>query len=140
MFLEPETRMTSEILVGDIMTKDVKVAQVDTSVKEVIAAMNKFHIGSVVIVQGERPVGIITERDILKRIVELDLAPEYTTAGKAMTTPVLTISETASIDEAAILMAKRKIKKLPVVDNEELVGIVTTTDIVTKALGLEVMQ
>jgi CBS domain-containing protein len=139
MAQKAKNRMTKKTLVREVMTKDVKVAQPDTSIKEVIATMNEFHIGSVVVVQGKRPVGIITERDILKRIVGLDLAPEYAKAGKVMTSPVLTINQTASIDEAAILMAKRKVKKLPVIDNEKLVGIVTTTDIVTKALGLAVM-
>jgi len=120
------------VLVRDIMSKEVKVVRPDSSVKEVVATMNKFDIGSIVVVQGNRPVGIITERDILRRIVQPCLAPETLTARQVMTSPVLTISETASIDEAAKLMAKKKVKKLPVMDKQKLVGIVTLTDIVTK--------
>jgi CBS domain-containing protein len=115
------------------MTKDVRVVRPDTSVKEVVAVMNKFDIGSIVVVQGERPVGIITERDILKRIVEPCLDPETVTARQIMTSPVVTIDENASINEAAKLMAKKGIKRLLVTRNkDELMGIITFTDIVTK--------
>jgi len=120
------------VLVRDVMSKDVRVVRLDSSVKEVVATMNKFDIGSIVVVQGDRPVGIITERDILRRIVEPCLAPETLTARQVMSSPVLTINETASIDEAAKLMAKKRVKKIPVMDNQKLVGIVTLTDIVIK--------
>jgi len=124
--------MAGIVLVRDIMSKEVKVVRPDTSVKEVVATMNKFDIGSVVVVQGDRPVGIITERDILRRLVEPCLAPETLTARQIMTSPVLTISETASIDEAAKLMARKRVKKLPVINNGKLVGMITYTDIVAK--------
>jgi len=124
--------MAGMVLVRDVMAKDVRVVRPDTSVKEVVATMNKFDIGSIVVVQGDRPVGIITERDILRRLVEPCLAPETLTARQVMTSPVLTISETASIEEAAKLMARKRVKRLPVMNNQKLVGIVTFTDIVTK--------
>jgi len=121
------------LLVRDVMTKDVRVVRPDTSVKEVVATMNKLDIGSIVVVQGERPVGIITERDILKRIVEPCLDPETVTARQIMTSPVVTIDENASINEAAKLMAKKGVKRLLVTrNNDELVGIITFTDIVAK--------
>ncbi len=124
--------MAGIVLVRDVMAKDVKVVRPDSSVKEVVATMNKFNIGSIIVVQSDRPVGIITERDILRRIVEPCLAPETLTARQVMTSPVLTTDETASIDEAAKLMAKKRIKKLPVMRKDRLIGIVTLTDIVTK--------
>jgi len=72
--------MASIVLVRDVMSKEIKVVRPDTLVKEVVATMNKFDVGSLIIVQGERPVGIITERDILRRLVEPCLAPETLTA------------------------------------------------------------
>ena len=122
--------MAGIVLVRDIMSKDVRVVRSDTTVKEVVATMNKFNIGSIIVVQGDRPVGIITERDILQRLVEPCLAPETLTARHLMTSPVITISETASIEETARLMARKKIKKLPVMNNGKIVGIVSYTDIV----------
>ncbi len=125
--------MAGIVLVRDVMTKDVKVVRPDTSMKEVVATMNKFNIGSIVVVQGERPVGIITERDILRRIVEPCIAPETLTARQVMTSPVVSIDENTSIDEAARLMARKGIKRLLVMrNNDQLVGILTFTDIVTK--------
>ena len=124
--------MAGIVLVRDIMSKEVKVVRPDTSVKEVVATMNKFDIGSIIVVQGDRPVGIITERDILRRLVEPCLAPETLTARQIMTSPVLTISETANIEETAKFMARKRVKKLPVINNGKLVGMITYTDIVAK--------
>ena len=124
--------MASVVLVRDVMSKDVKVVRSDTTVKEVVATMNKFNIGSIIVMQSDKPVGIITERDVLRRIIELSLAPETQTARHVMTSPITTINETASIEEAAKLMAKKKIKRLPVMNSGKIVGILTYTDIVFK--------
>jgi len=128
--------MVGTVIVRDIMSKDVKVVGPDSSVKEVVAAMNKFNIGSIMVVQSGRPVGVISERDILRRVVEPSLAPATLTARQVMTSPVITISETATVDEAAKLMAKKRVRKLPVMNKEELVGIVTFTDIVNRVLTM----
>ena len=124
------------VLVRDVMSKDVKVVRTDSSVKEVVASMNRFNVGSIVVMQGDRPVGIISERDILRRVVEPCLSPETLTAGQIMTSPVYTINETASIDEVAKLMVEKKIRKIPVMNKEKLVGIITFTDIVTTVLSM----
>jgi CBS domain-containing protein len=124
--------MASLVLIREIMSKDVKVVRPDTTAQEIVATMNKFDISSITVVQGERPVGIITARDILVRLVEQCLAPSALTAKQIMTSPLVTISESATIEEAARLMAKKKIKTLPVMDNNKLGGIVTFTDIVFK--------
>jgi CBS domain-containing protein len=124
--------MATIVIVRDIMSKDVKVVRLDTTMKEVVATMNKFGIGSLIVVQGQRPVGIITERDILTRQVEPNLPPETLTAKHVMTSPIVTINEEASIEEAARLMAKKRAKRLPVMNNGKLVGMLTYTDIVFK--------
>jgi len=131
-----KSEMAGMVLVRDVMTKDVKVVRPDSSVKEVVTTMNKFNIGSIVVVQGDMPVGVISERDILRRVVEPCLSPESLTARQVMTSPVVTISETASIEEAAKLMTKKKVRKIPVMKKQKLVGIVTFTDIVTNALTM----
>jgi len=124
--------MAGIVLVRDVMSKEVRVVRPDTAVKEVVATMNKFDIGSIIVVQSERPVGIITERDILRRIVEPCLAPETLTARQVMSSPVTSISETASIEEAAKIMAKKRIKRLPVMNDGKIIGMLTFTDIVAK--------
>ena len=124
--------MATIVIVRDVMSKEVRVVRPDTTMKEVVATMNKFSIGSIIVVQGGRLVGIITERDILTRQVEPCLAPETLTARHVMTSPVVTINENASIEEAAQLMARKKAKRLPVMSDGKLVGIITYTDIVFK--------
>lgn len=128
--------MAGIVLVRDVMTKDVRVVRPDTLVKEVVATMNKFNIGSIVVVKSDRPVGVITERDILRRIVEPCLAPETLRAREVMTSPVITIGDTASIDEAARIMARKRVKRLLVMDNKKLTGIITFTDIVMQVPNL----
>ena len=121
--------MSGILLVRDVMTTNVKTVRPYSSVRDVVRKMNKFYIGSVVVVEEERPVGIITERDILRRIVEQGYDPAVVKAKDIMSTQLVTISGDVSVEEAARLMAGRKIKKLPVVENGRLVGIVTSMDV-----------
>jgi CBS domain-containing protein len=124
--------MSELIFVKEIMQKDVKTARPDSTVKEVVEKMNRFNIGSIVIVQERRPVGIITERDVLRRVVEHCIDPGICKAKEVMTIPIVTATEDASLDEVMKLMTSRRIKKVPVLRNETLVGIVTATDLLDK--------
>ena len=128
--------MASIILVKEIMSKDVKVVRPDTSAQEIVATLNKFNIGSVVVVQKEKPVGIITIRDILVRLVEQNLAPRVLKASQMMTSPFTSINVEATVEEAAKLMAKKRVKTLPVMDKEKLVGVLSFADIAFKVPAL----
>lgn len=112
------------------MSKDVKVVREDTNMQEVVATMLKFDISSVVVVQKDRPIGLITHVDVLERIMQQDLLPSALTARYVMSAPVSTIGEEASIEEAAQLMARKKIKKLIVTQQGKLVGIISSMDLV----------
>jgi CBS domain-containing protein len=118
------------VLVRDIMSKDVQVVRPDTTIQEVVATMSKFDISSIMVVQSERPVGIITTRDVLSKVVVQCLAPRALTARQIMSSPLVTIDEAATVEEAARLMAQRKVKTLPVMNNDKLTGVLTYTDIV----------
>ena len=122
--------MASLVLVRDIMSKNAKVVRPDTTAQEVVATMTKFNISSIIVVQSERPVGIITLRDVVAKVVVQCLAPRALTARQIMTSPLVTISESATVEEAARLMAQKKVKTLPVMDNDKLAGVLTFTDIV----------
>jgi CBS domain-containing protein len=112
------------------MSKDVQVVRPDTTIQEVVATMSKFDISSIMVVQSERPVGIITTRDVLSKVVVQCLAPRALTARQIMSSPLVTIGESATVEEAARLMAQKKVKTLPVMDNDKLSGVLTYTDIV----------
>ena len=121
--------MAGMLTVREAMSRDVKVVREDTSMQEVIATMLKFDISSVVVVQKERPIGLITHKDILERVLQPELVPATLTARSVMSTGLVTIREDASLEEAATLMARKRFKKLLVVADGKLVGIVTSMDI-----------
>lgn len=133
--------MAGMVLVRDVMTTNPRVVRRDTSVQEVVATMNKFDISSIIVVQEERPVGIITHKDIMSKIVQPRIPPDAVTAREIMAAPVVVIDENASVEEAARLMARKNIKKLPVVRDDKLVGIITSMDLVRQAPKLtELME
>ncbi|MFB0543345.1 MAG: cyclic nucleotide-binding/CBS domain-containing protein [Candidatus Bathyarchaeia archaeon] len=122
--------MSGLLLVRDAMSQNVKTVKVDDTVLDAVRKMNKFRIGSVVVLSGTRPVGIITERNILQRVVEPCADPRVIKAKDIMSSPLITIESNVPLEEAARLMVRRGIKKLPVIDDGRLVGIITTTDLV----------
>jgi len=128
--------MADVLLVRDVMTKDVKTVEPDSSVKEIVAAMNKFDIGSIIVVQDDKPVGVVSERDILRRVVEPCLSPEKITARQIMTSPVITICESSSMNNVVKLMAGKRVRKIPVMRKDKLVGIITYTDILSKIVSM----
>ena len=122
--------MSGLLLVRDAMVTNVKTARVDDSVLDAVKKMNKFRIGSIVVVSGDRPVGIITERNILQRVVESGIDPMVIKAREIMSAPLITIESHVPLEEAARLMVRHGVKKLPVVDDGKLVGMITTSDLV----------
>jgi signal-transduction protein with cAMP-binding, CBS, and nucleotidyltransferase domain len=122
--------MASNILVRDIMSKDVKVVRNDTTVQEVVATMTKFDKDAILVVQSGKPTGIITVKDVLVRAVEHGMPLNSIIARMIYTNPLVTIDESATVEEATQLMKKWRIKHLPVTQNERLVGMVTDIDIV----------
>lgn len=124
------------MLVKDIMKKNVLVLNKDATVKDVLDLMVENYAGSVIILENDKIVGIITERDILSRVVSMGKSLD-TKVSEVMTKNVITISPHEKIEKAAEIMTENKIKKLPVVENGKLVGIITLTDIVASGVKLE---
>jgi len=115
--------------VKDVMVTDLVTVKADISVKKAVKVMNDFEIGCLIVVEDGEAVGIITERDILKRIVVEGRDPEKTLVGEVMSRPLIVTSPETRLEEAIESMFKHKIKKLPVVEGGKLVGLVTFTDI-----------
>ena len=112
------------------MMRNVKTVRTDDSVHAAVLKMNKFQIGSVIVTNNGRAVGIITERNILERIVEPRLDPGTIWAKDIMSSPLVTVGPNDAVEEAAKIMAQKRIKKLPVVEGDKIVGVVSTSDIV----------
>jgi CBS domain-containing protein len=112
------------------MVTDVVTVGANVNVRRAVRVMNDFEIGCLIVVENGSVVGILTERDVLKRVVDEGRKPEETLVKDVMSKPLITISSEASLENAIELMFKHKIKKLPVVENGKLVGLVTFTDLV----------
>ena len=115
--------------VRELMVKNVITLQTDTSAHEATKLLNKNKIGCLVVVRSGDIEGILTERDLLERVLEKCKNPKETKISEIMTKDVIVGKPDMEICEATRIMIKNKVKKLPIVEKSQLVGIVTVTDI-----------
>jgi CBS domain-containing protein len=119
------------MLVRHVMNRSVVTAKLNTTLKEAAAVMSKLNIGSLVILGNEEKIsGIITSTDILKAIARGEDV-ETTLVENVMSKPVIVIEPDKNVEDAVNIMLEHKIKKLPVVEEGRLVGIITASDIIT---------
>jgi CBS domain-containing protein len=116
--------------VRDSMTRDVVSVSADTSVKDAAVKMLDNNIGCVVVMDGSKPVGIMTERDFLT-IARHSTDPSTIPVSKVMSTELVTIDPDSDLSKAGKLMKEKNIRRLPVKEDERLVGIITSKDLVT---------
>jgi len=119
--------------IRDVMVKNVITVDANYSVRHAAKVMNRFEIGCLVVMEKKAVVGIVTERDLLKKIVTEDRDPEKSFVKEIMSRPVIVVGPDMVLEDAVRLMFKHKIKKLPVMERfhgeEKLVGLITLTDI-----------
>ena len=115
--------------VSDVMNKDVLTLDKSTSLQEAAEKMKKKKVGCVIITDDDKPIGIITERDFVTKIAA-EGRPLFTEIKEVMSSPLITIDPDETIWEASELMKEKLIHKLPVKKNDDIVGIITTSDIV----------
>lgn len=130
---EPEP----EILVRDIMSRPPITAKETDNMTTVSKLMVKHNIGCIIVTDRTgKPTGIITERDIVHRVAAKNILPAEVKVGDSMSRPIITILPGTSITDAAKLMNHSRIRRLAVIENDKLVGILTMKDIlqVTPAL------
>lgn len=99
------------------------------TVAEAVHEMNAHKVGSVLIMNGLRLAGIFTERDVLRRVVGADLDPRFTPVAKVMTTEVLTIEPTATVQQVMEIFAERRCRHLPVMSDGRLLGLISIGDV-----------
>ena len=115
--------------VNHIMSKNVLTVDKSTSLQEAALNMKKSKIGCVIVTEGTKPIGIVTERDFVIKVAA-EGRPLFTDIYEVMSSPLITIDPEETIWEAAEMMKEKGIHKLVVKKNEKIIGIVTTTDIV----------
>jgi len=105
-------------------------AAADMTVLEAADLMNRHGIGSLLVLEGRRLVGIFTERDVLRRVVAEALSPRHTLVAAVMTRDVICCAADTPVDDLAELMRSRRIRHLPVVDaNSDVIGVVSIGDV-----------
>jgi CBS domain-containing protein len=113
--------------VKEVMNKAV-VVEDDFTLKQAAKVMSDKGIGSLIIMKGDKIIGIITERDVMKNVNKLS-----SKISSVMSGDVATIEENDTIDNAAMIMGEKKIKRLPVLHKGKLIGIITATDILANS-------
>jgi CBS domain-containing protein len=99
------------------------------SVADAVAEMNRHRVGSVLVLEGGRLVGIFTERDVLRRVVGAAIDPKRSLVADVMTSGVITISPEATIEDTMVLFTEKRCRHLPVIDDGKLVGTISIGDV-----------
>ncbi|MFP3871963.1 MAG: cyclic nucleotide-binding/CBS domain-containing protein [Candidatus Natronoplasma sp.] len=129
--MEDEERFRGhEVLVQDVMSKNPVVINENETVERAANLMKEADIGSLVVVDDDQNIsGIITEMDIVKKIVAENLPSDDVRIKEVMSKPVHTIDVDRLVQEAAETMAEKNIRRLPVMENGEMIGIITENDV-----------
>lgn len=117
------------MLVQEVMTKNVVKIDCSKTIYEACEEYSKHRVGSLVVMDKNIVVGIITERDIIERCILQNKDPKKTKVRDIMTKNIKTIHALAPLEKAVSMMRENNIKRLPVILNNEIVGIITQTDI-----------
>ena len=120
----------------DVMVKDLIGVEVKTSVKKAVELMNEHEIGCLIVMKRGKLAGMVTERDMTRRVLLDYKDPEKIKVSEIMSKPVIVGKPKMSIEDAVKLMFNRNIKKLPVIDDDHPVGLVTLTDLVLSLVTL----
>ncbi|MCW8801762.1 MAG: CBS domain-containing protein [Candidatus Bathyarchaeota archaeon] len=129
--------------VKDIMTKKVITIEADKTVSEATVLMTENNVSNLIVIQDGTPTGIVTERDFVRKVLAKN-KPPTAKISEIMSTPLRVIDPDAPIKEATRKMIRKGIRRLPVISDNKLVGIITTTDIAKqlskKTLTDEILQ
>jgi CBS domain-containing protein len=116
--------------VENIMVEDVVTVEADEAATKAVELMNKHEIGCLIVTKHGKPIGIVTERDLLKRVLAKSKKPEKLKVWQIMSAPLIFGDLNMDIEDTIKFMLKMKIKKLPIVKSGKLLGLVTLTDLV----------
>ena len=122
--------METRLAVRDVMTRTVVTATPDMSAAEAGKKMVENQVGNIIIVKDGGPVGIVTESDMVAKVIARNVKPGSIKLEQLMSKPLITTKSNDDIHDAVLMMAQKKIRRLPVIDSGALVGIITDTDVI----------
>lgn len=121
----------TRVPLSEVMRYNPTTITAETTVARAAETMCRDEVGSCIVLQNNLPIGIITEQDINCKVVARDLKPGQVMVKQVMSTPLITIEEDKTVGDAAHMMVKHKVRRLPVVKDQKVVGIVTVRDLLT---------
>jgi CBS domain-containing protein len=119
--------------IRDVMTANPTSCQPSTTIVEAAKVMAQEDVGPVPIVEGGRIVGLVTDRDLVVRVLAEGRDPNSTTIGEIASADLVTVEPDTNLDEALTLMGQNQVRRLPVVEGGQLVGIVAQADVARAA-------
>ena len=119
--------------IRDVMTSNPTSCEPSTTVVDAAKVMAQEDVGPVPIVEGGRVVGIVTDRDLVVRVLAEGRDPSSTTIGEIASADLVTVQPDSDLNEALNLMAQNQVRRLPVVEGDQLVGIVAQADVARAA-------
>ena len=122
---------TPSILIQDIMARALISVNTSTTALQIAKMMEQGGIGAIIVKENDAPKGIVTDRDFATKIAANNLSFD-TAAEKIMSSPLITINHNEPISAAAERMTSKKIRKLAVTENGKIIGLITSTDLVTQ--------
>jgi len=125
-------RFETQVPLREVMKNNPTMIGTDATVAKAARAMCREEVGSVIIIEDHTPIGIVTEEDINCKVVAKDLRPSRVHVNEIMSTPLITVSADKTVGDAAHMMVKHRVRRLPVVDEgNKVIGIVTVRDLLT---------
>jgi CBS domain-containing protein len=123
--------METDIPLRDVMVREVVKGDWDLNVMEAAKLMKKYDVDSIVVLNNGEPVGIVTQGDIIRELVSKDTTPSTVKLKDIMTTHLITASPNDRLSNIAKKMATERIRKIPVIEDGKLVGIIADVDIIS---------
>jgi CBS domain-containing protein len=117
-------------------SSSVYCVDVAETVAKAVGLMNRERIGSVMVIKNGQYVGIFTERDVLNRVISAKLNPEKTRVEKVMTSDFVSVQENSTLRETMHIMTNKRVRHLPVFEEEKLVGMISIGDVTRKLLEI----
>lgn len=117
-------------------SSSVYCVDVAETVAEAVGLMNRERIGSVMVIKNGQYVGIFTERDVLNRVISAKLNPEKTRVEKVMTSDFISVQENSTLRQTMHIMTNKRVRHLPVFEEEKLVGMISIGDVTRKLLEI----
>ena len=125
-------RFETRVPLREVMKKNPIMISIEANAAKAAKTMCNEEVGSVIILKNTKPIGIVTEEDLACKVVAKDLKPSSVHVSDIMSTPLITVSAEKTVVDAAKMMVKHKVRRLPVIDDsKQVIGIVTVRDLLT---------